>query len=91
MALWHTVNSDESLGKILSDLVKHVQTSAKKLEEKSKELKQKLQKMHVELTDEQFSVCAPVLFKMVDDQASENDIKKTIEQLTKQIKESMEK
>lgn len=89
MVMWHSAKPEENPGRILSDLVKNVQQNAKKLEDDSKKLKAELKKMKIELTDEQFATCAPVLFKMMNDKASEKEIKKTVEQLTKQVNESV--
>lgn len=89
MAMWSSKNPEENLGKILSDLVKTVQRSAKKLEDDTDKLKSELKKMKIELTDEQFNICAPILFKMMNDKASEKEIKKTVQELTKKVHESV--
>jgi uncharacterized protein (UPF0147 family) len=54
-----------------------------------KNLKSALGKMKIELSDEELKNFAPVLMKMMNDKAGEDEIKKTVEQLKKQINESM--
>ena len=54
-----------------------------------KNLKSALGKMKIELSDEELKNFAPVLMKMMNDKAGEDEIKKTVEQLKKQVNESM--
>lgn len=89
MAMWYSPKPDENPGKILSDLVKSVQQNAKKLEDDMKRMKAELKKMKIELTDEQLSTVAPVVMKMMNDKAGEKEIRKAVEQVTKQVDESV--
>lgn len=54
-----------------------------------KKLKAELKKMKIELTDEQLAVAAPVVMKMMNDKAGENEIRKAVEQVAKQVNESV--
>ena len=87
--MWYSADDEENVGKILSDLVKTVQESAKKLEDDLKRLKAELGKMEIDLSDEQLASFAPVLMKMMNDKTGEDKIRKTVEQLKKQVGESM--
>ena len=89
MAMWYSSKKEENIGVILSDLVKNIQQNAKKLEDDMKKLGDTLKKMKIELSDEELKNFAPVVMKMRNDKASEEDIKKTVAQLKKQVNESM--
>lgn len=54
-----------------------------------KRMRAELKKMKIELTDEQLSTVAPVVMKMMNDKAGEKEIRKAVEQVTKQVDESV--
>ena len=91
MALWYSKDNEENIGKALSEMVAEIQKVGKKLQEDTEKLKQELSKMKIKLSDEEIANYGPVLFQMLNDKKSEDEIKKQIAALKKDIKESVQR
>lgn len=87
--MWYD-GGDESVGKRLGEIVRQIQAAGKKLEDDMTELKKKLKAAGVKLTDEQIADYAPALFKLVNDGATDKELKNAVKSLGKTLNESMQ-
>lgn len=91
MALWYSKDKEQNIGKQLSEMVAEIQKAGKKLQEDTEKLKKELEKMKLKLSDEEIANYGPVLFQMLNDKKSADEIKKKVAELKKDIKESMQR
>ncbi len=88
-ALWYSDSKEENIGKLISDLVKEIQQSGKKLEDDVSKLKTELKKQKIEVEDDDISKFGPMLMQMLNDKAKPDDIKSALKKLKDNVKESM--
>ena len=88
--MWHSKDKNADLGKTLSQLVAEIQEAAKKTEEQQKTLVAELKKMKIDAKDEDVANFGPVLLDMINNKKSADEIKKKLEELRNQVKESFD-
>lgn len=87
--MWLSKKKEDSLAQQMSDLVAEMQKAASKLENDRASLEDRLKKLGIDISDDDMQKFGPVLKKMTDDNASADEIIKSLKKMRNEMNESV--